>query len=190
MKQISSIPHQHSTLNSYLVITVTSSVRPKISTPKKKTSLCNSRKKSFSLQRPTRNSSIKRTKHLVHTLFTFSTRKTCGNGILLKNSYTYILICIIYLYFIILSFPIHTKSTVAQASIIRISSRPMFVIVSCGCCFFQSCIAFAILLPVLYSRKCSVTFLKMQFCTATSTAMAIFTLGLLKLLPQVSTLLT
>lgn len=92
----------------------------------------------------------------------------------------------IYLYFIY-SLYIHTKSTVAQASIIRISSRPMFVIVSCGCCFFQSCIAFAILLPVLYSRKCSVTFLKMQFCTATSTAMAIFTLGLLKLLPQVST---
>lgn len=106
----------------------------------------------------------------------------------MKNSYvlTYWYVLYIYILFI-LSSPIHTKSTVVQASIIRISSRPMFVIVSCGCCFFQSCIAFAILLPVLYSRKCSVTFLKMQFCTATSTAMAIFTLGLLKLLPQVST---
>lgn len=62
----------------------------------------------------------------------------------------------------------------------------MFVVVSCGCCFLQSCIAFVILLPILYSQKCSVTFLKMQFCTATSTAMAIFTLGLLKLLPQVN----
>lgn len=60
------------------------------------------------------------------------------------------------------------------------------MIVSCGFCFLQSCIAFAILLPVLYTRKCPVTFLKMQFCTSTSTAMAIFTLGLLKLLPQVS----
>lgn len=30
------------------------------------------------------------------------------------------------------------------------------------------------------------TFLKMQFCTATSTAMAIFMLGLFKYLPQVS----
>ncbi|XP_037038030.1 uncharacterized protein LOC119075648 [Bradysia coprophila] len=71
-----------------------------------------------------------------------------------------------------------------NATITRISYHPMFVIVSCGCCFIQSCIAFAILLPILYSRKCSVTFLKMQFCTATSTSMAIFTLGLLRLLPQ------
>lgn len=62
----------------------------------------------------------------------------------------------------------------------------MFVVISCGCCFLQSCIAFGVLLPILYSRKCSVTFLKMQFCTATSTAMAIFTLGFLKFLPQVS----
>lgn len=69
---------------------------------------------------------------------------------------------------------------------IRTTSRPIFVVVSCGCCFLQSCIAFGILLPILYSRKCSVTFLKMQFCTATSTAMAIFTLGFSKLLPEVS----
>lgn len=73
-----------------------------------------------------------------------------------------------------------------QASMIRTTSRPIFVVVSCACCFLQSCIAFGILLPILYSRKCSVTFLKMQFCTATSTAMAIFTLGFSKLLPEVS----
>lgn len=73
-----------------------------------------------------------------------------------------------------------------QPSMIRTTSRPIFVVVSCGCCFLQSCIAFGILLPILYSRKCSVTFLKMQFCTATSTAMAIFTLGFSKLLPEVS----
>lgn len=73
-----------------------------------------------------------------------------------------------------------------QSTIVQSQQHPMFVVISCGCCFLQSCIAFGVLLPILYSRKCSVTFLKMQFCTATSTAMAIFTLGFLKFLPQVS----
>ncbi|XP_055301227.1 uncharacterized protein LOC129567889 [Sitodiplosis mosellana] len=71
-----------------------------------------------------------------------------------------------------------------NSTTVRSQQHPMFVVVSCGCCFLQSCIAFGILLPILYSRKCSVTFLKMQFCTATSTAMAIFALGFLKFLPQ------
>lgn len=73
-----------------------------------------------------------------------------------------------------------------QSTLVQNQQHPMFVVISCGCCFLQSCIAFGVLLPILYSRKCSVTFLKMQFCTATSTAMAIFTLGFLKFLPQVS----
>lgn len=73
-----------------------------------------------------------------------------------------------------------------QSTMVQQQQHPMFVVISCGCCFLQSCIAFGVLLPILYSRKCSVTFLKMQFCTATSTAMAIFTLGFLKFLPQVS----
>lgn len=75
---------------------------------------------------------------------------------------------------------------IQQVTVTRSETKPMFVIISCGCCFLQSCIAFGILLPVLYKGKCCVTFLKMQFCTATSTAMAIFMLGLFKYLPEVS----
>ncbi|GAB0094506.1 hypothetical protein DMENIID0001_098130 [Sergentomyia squamirostris] len=71
-----------------------------------------------------------------------------------------------------------------NTSAVQTTTRPMFVILCCGCCFIQSCTAFAVLLPVLYHRKCSVTFLKMQFCTTTSTVMALFTLGLVKLLPK------
>ncbi|XP_052896491.1 uncharacterized protein LOC128303547 [Anopheles moucheti] len=65
----------------------------------------------------------------------------------------------------------------------KTTSRPILVVISCGCCFLQSCIAFAIMLPILYQRRCCVTFLKMQFCSATSMAMAIFILGLLQLFP-------
>lgn len=85
---------------------------------------------------------------------------------------------------------LHTHTSLSQSTTVRSQQHPMFVVVSCGCCFLQSCIAFGILLPILYSRKCSVTFLKMQFCTATSTAMAIFALGFLKLLPQVSKIIS
>uniref|UniRef100_A0A182LYM5 Uncharacterized protein n=1 Tax=Anopheles culicifacies TaxID=139723 RepID=A0A182LYM5_9DIPT len=65
----------------------------------------------------------------------------------------------------------------------KTTTRPILVVISCGCCFLQSCIAFAIMLPILYQRRCCVTFLKMQFCSATSMAMAIFILGLLQLFP-------
>uniref|UniRef100_A0A182YDF1 Uncharacterized protein n=1 Tax=Anopheles stephensi TaxID=30069 RepID=A0A182YDF1_ANOST len=65
----------------------------------------------------------------------------------------------------------------------KTTARPILVVISCGCCFLQSCIAFAIMLPILYQRRCCVTFLKMQFCSATSMAMAIFILGLLQLFP-------
>ncbi|XP_050095110.1 uncharacterized protein LOC126577486 [Anopheles aquasalis] len=68
-------------------------------------------------------------------------------------------------------------------SIPKTATRPILVVVSCGCCFLQSCVAFAIMLPVLYQRRCCVTFLKMQFCAATSLAMAILVLGLLQLFP-------
>ncbi|XP_055634797.1 uncharacterized protein LOC129774820 isoform X2 [Toxorhynchites rutilus septentrionalis] len=71
-----------------------------------------------------------------------------------------------------------------NASVTKTSTRPILVVISCGCCFLQSCIAFAIMLPILYQRRCCVTFLKMQFCSATSMAMAIFILGLLQLFPQ------
>ncbi|XP_058449238.1 uncharacterized protein LOC131429205 [Malaya genurostris] len=71
-----------------------------------------------------------------------------------------------------------------NASVPRTSARPILVVMSCGCCFLQSCIAFAIMLPILYQRRCCVTFLKMQFCSATSLAMAIFILGLLQLFPS------
>lgn len=79
----------------------------------------------------------------------------------------------------LLFFPSH----LFQSSIIETTHRPMFVIVSCGFCFIQSCTTFAILLPILYNRKCTVTFMKMQFCTTTATAMAIFVLGFFKQLP-------
>ncbi|XP_058056477.1 uncharacterized protein LOC131207861 [Anopheles bellator] len=68
-------------------------------------------------------------------------------------------------------------------SVPKVPTRPIFVVVSCGCCFLQSCVAFAVMLPILYQRRCCVTFLKMQFCSATSMAMAIFVLGLLQLFP-------
>uniref|UniRef100_A0A8D8PDV1 Sushi, nidogen and EGF-like domain-containing protein 1 n=1 Tax=Culex pipiens TaxID=7175 RepID=A0A8D8PDV1_CULPI len=73
-----------------------------------------------------------------------------------------------------------------NASVPKTTVRPILVVISCGCCFLQSCVAFAIMLPVLYQRRCCVTFLKMQFCAATSLAMAIFILGLLQLFPVVS----
>uniref|UniRef100_A0A182TUR3 GPS domain-containing protein n=1 Tax=Anopheles melas TaxID=34690 RepID=A0A182TUR3_9DIPT len=74
-------------------------------------------------------------------------------------------------------------------TVLKTTTRPILVVISCGCCFLQSCIAFAIMLPILYQRRCCVTFLKMQFCSATSMAMAIFILGLLQLFPPVSVIL-
>lgn len=73
-----------------------------------------------------------------------------------------------------------------QVSMTRTTTPPMFIIISCGCCFLQSTIALIILLPNIYIRKCYISFLKMQFCASVSTTMAILILGLLKLLPQVS----
>ena len=68
----------------------------------------------------------------------------------------------------------------------RTSSVSMFIIISCGCCFLQSTIAFVILLPNIYIRRCYISILKMQFCVSVSITMTFLILGLLKYLPQVS----
>ncbi|CAO1396878.1 unnamed protein product [Diamesa serratosioi] len=69
-------------------------------------------------------------------------------------------------------------------SMTRTSSVSMFIIISCGCCFLQSTIAFVILLPNIYIRRCYISILKMQFCVSISITMAFLILGLLKYLPQ------
>lgn len=74
-----------------------------------------------------------------------------------------------------------------QISMTRTSSVSMFIIISCGCCFLQSTIAFVILLPNIYIRRCYISILKMQFCVSISITMTFLILGLLKYLPQVST---
>lgn len=67
-------------------------------------------------------------------------------------------------------------------------SVPMIVVICCGCCFLQSTIAFVVLLPNIYIRKCyiSINFAIMQFCLSISATMSFIILGLLKFLPQVS----
>lgn len=65
----------------------------------------------------------------------------------------------------------------------RQSLKPMLVVVSCGLCFIQTCTTFTVLLPILYKQKCTITFMKMQFCTSNATAMALLILGFLKQLP-------
>jgi hypothetical protein len=65
---------------------------------------------------------------------------------------------------------------------------PMIVVICCGCCFLQSTIAFVILLPNIYIRRCyiSINFAIMQYCLSITAMMSFIILGLLKFLPQVS----
>lgn len=64
----------------------------------------------------------------------------------------------------------------------------MVVVICCGCCFLQSTIAFVILLPNIYIRRCyiSINFALMQFCLSVTATMSFIILSLLKFLPQVS----
>jgi hypothetical protein len=75
-----------------------------------------------------------------------------------------------------------------KVSLMKPPSVPMIVVICCGCCFLQSTIAFVILLPNIYIRRCyiSINFAIMQFCLSISAMMAFIILGLLKFLPQVS----
>ncbi|CRK93037.1 CLUMA_CG006504, isoform A, partial [Clunio marinus] len=69
---------------------------------------------------------------------------------------------------------------------IKVPSIPMVVIVCCGCCFLQSTIAFVILLPNIYIRRCyiSINFALLQFCLSVTATMSLTILSLLKFLPQ------
>lgn len=64
----------------------------------------------------------------------------------------------------------------------------MVIVICCGCCFLQSTIAFVILLPNIYVRRCyiSINFALMQFCLSVTATMSFIILSLLKFLPQVS----
>lgn len=73
-----------------------------------------------------------------------------------------------------------------QIAMTKVAAPPMFIIISCGCCFLQSTIALIVLLPNVCIHKCYISFLKMQFCTSVSTTMAFFIMGLLQMLPKVS----
>lgn len=75
-----------------------------------------------------------------------------------------------------------------QISPIKAPSVPMVVVICCGCCFLQSTIAFVILLPNIYIRRCyiSINFALMQFCLSVTATMSFIILSLLKFLPQVS----
>lgn len=75
-----------------------------------------------------------------------------------------------------------------KVSLMKPPSVPMIVVICCGCCFLQSTIAFVILLPNIYIRRCyiSINFAIMQFCLSITAMMAFIILGLLKFLPQVS----
>lgn len=70
-------------------------------------------------------------------------------------------------------------------------SVPMVVVICCGCCFLQSTIAFVVLLPNIYIRRCyiSINFALMQFCLSVTATMCFIILSLLKFLPQVSLLI-
>lgn len=76
-----------------------------------------------------------------------------------------------------------------QISPIKPPSVPIVVVICCGCCFLQSTIAFVILLPNIYIRRCyiSINFALMQFCLSVTATMSFIILSLLKFLPQVST---
>jgi hypothetical protein len=71
---------------------------------------------------------------------------------------------------------------------IKPPSVPMVVVICCGCCFLQSTIAFVVLLPNIYIRRCyiSINFALMQFCISVTATMSFIILSLLKFLPQVS----
>ncbi|KAL7031712.1 hypothetical protein ACKWTF_007108 [Chironomus riparius] len=73
-----------------------------------------------------------------------------------------------------------------NVSLMKPPSVPMIVVICCGCCFLQSTIAFVVLLPNIYIRKCyiSINFAIMQFCLSISATMSFIILGLLKFLPQ------
>ncbi|KAG5682683.1 hypothetical protein PVAND_012018 [Polypedilum vanderplanki] len=73
-----------------------------------------------------------------------------------------------------------------NVSLMKPPSVPMIVVICCGCCFLQSTIAFVILLPNIYIRRCyiSINFAIMQFCLSISAMMSFIILGLLKFLPQ------
>lgn len=75
-----------------------------------------------------------------------------------------------------------------QISPIKPPSVPMVVVICCGCCFLQSTIAFVVLLPNIYIRRCyiSINFALMQFCLSVTATMSFIILSLLKFLPQVS----
>lgn len=85
-------------------------------------------------------------------------------------------------------FPFHFISIPLKVSLMKPPSVPMIVVICCGCCFLQSTIAFVILLPNIYIRRCyiSINFAIMQFCLSITATMAFIILGLLKFLPQVS----
>jgi hypothetical protein len=75
-----------------------------------------------------------------------------------------------------------------QISPIKLPSVPMVVVICCGCCFLLSTIAFVVLLPNIYIRRCyiSINFALMQFCLSVTATMSFIILSLLKFLPQVS----
>lgn len=75
-----------------------------------------------------------------------------------------------------------------QIAPVKPPSVPMVVVICCGCCFLQSTIAFVILLPNIYVRRCyiSINFALMQFCLSVTATMSFIVLSLLKFLPQVS----
>lgn len=75
-----------------------------------------------------------------------------------------------------------------QVAPVKPPSVPMVVVICCGCCFLQSTIAFVILLPNIYVRRCyiSINFALMQFCLSVTATMSFIVLSLLKFLPQVS----
>lgn len=83
----------------------------------------------------------------------------------------------------------HRNNFFQQVSVARPTTPPMSIIISCGCCFLQSTIAFIVILPNIYIRRCYISFLKMQFCASVSATMAVLILGMLKILPQVSYIL-
>lgn len=87
-----------------------------------------------------------------------------------------------------LHFSISLHLNPIKVSLMKPPSVPMIVVICCGCCFLQSTIAFVILLPNIYIRRCyiSINFAIMQFCLSITAMMAFIILGLLKFLPQVS----